>query len=138
MKNIISIMFPRFINRYVSKTVSSKYGFTLIEVVVAIAILFILIVPGSILLEYLITNMNNSQKIIAIELAQQEMERTLLYSLFESETEYLVKNGTRWQISRTIRIDGRLASIEISVFKEKNSDKKDPLVSLQTLRPLSE
>ncbi|NIT61402.1 MAG: hypothetical protein GWN00_35915 [Aliifodinibius sp.] len=107
------------------QVLGNEQGYTVIEVLVALLILFIVLIPVTQIFSYVLSNQANVDKVHATMLAEKEMETSLLNKLFY-EDEYVTTVNTRnYRISRTIKKEADLVFITIEVNRE---NKKKPIV----------
>ena len=110
----------------------SEDGSTLIETLVASAILVSVLLPASMFLGYTANNPQNKEKILALSLAQSEMEKVLYektYAGYEKEVE------GRWTLKNVVTSGDDLVQVEISVYRK---NKLEPIITLTTERLLYE
>lgn len=107
-------------------------GSTLVETLVAMAILVSVLLPTSLFLGYIAANPLNEEKIIALGLAQTEMEKIIASEKYENHEKTV---DDRWIVTNTIIEQEDLVQIEISVYRKKRIE---PVVTLTTERLLYE
>ncbi|MEX2345034.1 MAG: hypothetical protein WD604_05430 [Balneolaceae bacterium] len=110
----------------------NENGSTLIETLVATAILVSVLLPVSMFLGYAANNPQNEEKILALGLAQAEMEKVLSeksYTGFEKEID------DRWLVTGVITKDDNLVQVGVSVYRK---NKQKPVITLTTERLLYE
>ncbi len=117
--------------RQFSALAKSTAGYTLVETLVASAILLGVLLPASLVLAKLAMSRHNHNLIIATQLAKDEMERTILSEAYEDEAKEIVLEKTRWKLIRIVQKCFGLIEIRISVFRDRETK---PLVELKTLR----
>jgi len=91
-------------------------GYTLIETLVAFILLFIVLVPFTRVMTFLLSNWNTREKIYAINLVEREMELTILYQRFEDEERLEKMGGRNYLLRRIIQNEGALVKIQIEVI----------------------
>ena len=110
---------------------SSESGHTVVEILVALAILAIAVVPASQLISRVLMSGSTRDLITATRLAQGEIERGLLEPDITDSEKRMVLNGKPWRVRRVVTSEDGLIRISTRAFK-KNS--RIPLVFLTTLR----
>jgi hypothetical protein len=91
-------------------------GYTLIETLMAFILLFIVLLPFTHIMTFLLSDWKNQQKIWITNFVEREMEMTLLYQRFHDE-ERLVKIWKKnYLLQRKIKNEGRLVKIQIKVI----------------------
>lgn len=106
-------------------------GSTLVETLVAMAILVSVLLPTSLFLGYMSANSINADKITALGLAQNEMEKVLANEKYADKE--IVKE--RWIVkSATSKKENRVF-IEVLVYRK---NKSEPVITLNTERLLYE
>ena len=97
-----------------------EQGYTILETLVALTMLFMVIIPFFMILNNLLLNQKNVRKILAIDLAEVELEKCLIKKDFtDFETPY-TSSGYQFLIRRKIQIQGKLAMIIMEIIdKEK-------------------
>lgn len=110
-------------------------GYTLVEVLVALAILVAVLIPA---IQFTAKLMNNSYArdlILATRLAQNEIERMISErDFFQGETQIRL-NHKIWRVKRIFENNHGLILIRIQVYK-KNANV--PFIELKTLRLIYE
>lgn len=109
-------------------TLKNETGSTLIETLVAMAILVSVLLPVSMFLGYAGNSPRNEEEIVALGLAQAEMEKTLSEEKY-TEDEKIV--GERWIVKKSVISELNLMQIEVSVYR---NNKAEPLITLTTER----
>ncbi len=107
-------------------------GATLVESLVAMAILVSVLLPAVMFLGYIANTNHNKDKIIALGLAQSEMETVLKNKSFSNSEREV---GGRFIIQNKIVKEDKLVQINISVYRR---NKPDPILKLTTERLLYE
>jgi prepilin-type N-terminal cleavage/methylation domain-containing protein len=130
MSSIITKM-----SKTVSDSVHREDGYTLIEVLVALIILFIVLVPVTQLIGFLISNPQNIDNINATMLAEREMESCISDLSFENNQRIESVNGKEYHVTTNIDNEDNMVTIIIEV---RSRVKNRLLVRLQTLRILNE
>ena len=110
---------------------TSQAGYTLVETLVAIAIIFGVLVPSSLFLGKLLASNAHRDIISATELARQEMETVTTFALYESKNQEVHCYNKNWTIQRSIEEQDGLVYIQVSIFKNHDID---PVVQLNTMR----
>lgn len=106
----------------------NEEGTTLIETLVAMAILVSVLLPTAMFLGYITTNPINKEKIKALGMAQTEMESILNNKRYQSAKKEI---GEKWLIIDSTSVKNRLVNINVLVYKKHRSK---PLVTLRTER----
>jgi type II secretory pathway pseudopilin PulG len=103
-------------------------GATLVETLVALAILMTVLIPVIGFMAVLAGNHQAMEKVQALNYAQHSLESELLDQAW-SDSLYLPDE--RWSIERSVETDSTLVFIRVEVFRR---GKPDPLVKLSTAR----
>lgn len=106
----------------------SEEGYSLVEALVAMAILLAVLVPSAMFLTTIGNNIFAKEKIESFNLARNEMELTLGLQSDSS----LVKQSGDWWILRSVTKEDNLRKITVQVFKEDTLNQ--PKITLQTKR----
>jgi D-lyxose ketol-isomerase len=106
-------------------------GFTLVETTVAIAILLGVLVPAILFFGRATMRQTGLDLIVATNLAQEEMEKTIAFRIYKSGESIIKFNHKTWRIVRAIEHKTGLIEIRIGVFRLR---KTDPVVELKTMR----
>jgi hypothetical protein len=106
-------------------------GYTLVETLVASAVLLAVLVPATLFLGKITTGRKGRDLIIASQLAESVMEKTTAREVYENSEEHIRLDNRDWQIVREIEENQGLIKIRIRVFKSKNTE---PVFTLKTLR----
>ena len=106
-------------------------GYTLVETVVALAILIAVIIPISQFMVRIIYTERTRDTIITAQLARQEIERNIANNHFKSYQCMELLNNKEWRIVQSVREINNLVYIDVQVFK--NNETK-PLAELKTIR----
>ena len=110
---------------------TDEAGYTVVEVVVALALLTIALLPTTQFAAKLILNSQSRDLITASQLARAELERAIA-DLEIGLDEALVQVGYKtWRVERRVTARGVLLTLIIKVFK---ADTRQPIVELMTLR----
>jgi prepilin-type N-terminal cleavage/methylation domain-containing protein len=110
---------------------SDERGYTLIEVLVALCILFIVLIPVTQIISYLLSNQDNRDKIHAVNLAEKEIELCIAQQNFINE-EYSVSAGARsYLITRKVEKTENLYFIDVQV---RRSDRAKSIVRFYTFQ----
>lgn len=113
------------------KSIQNEDGYTLVESVVALALLVAVLIPaGHILTKTILTN-RTGDLIIASQLARMEMERTILNETFISDEQQVVVNQKNWRIVRQVTNELGLVEVQVLVFK---GVQVEPVFILKTMR----
>ena len=110
---------------------TSQRGYTLVETLVALAIIFGVLVPSSLFLGKLLASNAHRDMISATELARQEMETVTTLALYESKNQKVHSYNKDWTIQRSVEEQDGLVYIQVSVLKNHDTD---PVFQLSTMR----
>lgn len=114
------------------QTAINEEGTTLVETLVAMTILVSVLLPSGLFVAYIATNPINKQKMLALGIAEVEMESIL-------NSKKYVSNRTekdKWIIESAISEAYNLLQIRVSVYRRTNPDKS--IVTLTTERIVNE
>lgn len=114
---------------WINKLIQDEEGYTLIESLIAIAILLAVLVPSTVFLAYVGNNVIAKDKITAFNHARNTMEYVLATENDSTITKQIESN---WWVKRVIVQDGNLREIRIEVFKRDTLT--EPLITLETAR----
>ena len=106
----------------------SEAGYSLVESIVAIALLATVLAPLSAVVVQLTTHRLSEQKIEALGIAQHAMEAALLSGEYQDASRQ--SPNERWLINESYRMHQGLVVIRVTVSKLH----RPPLVTLQTAR----
>ncbi len=100
----------------------NQEGYTIVEVIIALAVLLAALLPLSRLTGKLFTNSNSRNLIIAHQLARNTMEKSILVSELFDNTESIQLNGKAWHVKRkVIQLSVNLMQLKVAVYeKDKN------------------
>ncbi|MCB0258428.1 MAG: hypothetical protein KDH97_09175 [Calditrichaeota bacterium] len=102
---------------------TGEQGYSVVEALVGLVILFIVLIPATQLVSYLLTRPQNQDKIYAINLAEKTLENTLLQKAFYNAEDDVTINNRTYSVSQTIQqVDGKLLLIVVEV-KRKGKEK---------------
>lgn len=107
---------------------NDEVGASLVETLVAIAILLAVLVPSTMFLTYIGSNWLVKDKVDSYQLARNEME-TIIATENDSS---LVRTDGKWVVKRTITHQDDLYYLEVDVFKRDTT--KPPIITLETAR----
>ena len=113
------------------KICNNEAGHTVVEVLVALVILSIALVPTLQFASRIITTPVTRDLMTATHLARSEMEKAISEGDFTNAWAEVRVNATRFIIERYFNVNEQLVSVRIRVYK-KEANK--PLVELRTLR----
>ncbi len=109
-------------------------GYTLVEVLTALVILFIVFLPVSRLCSQLLSSPTNRDRIVAINLAEAAMNRTTLSKKYQTGQWTEKRQNHSYVVDQKVDREGEaLVRIEISVFSKQE---EQPLVTVYTFRPV--
>ena len=106
-------------------------GHTVVEILVALAILSVAVVPITRLAAKILSSSASRDLIVAGQLARAEIETAILSQDFVAEDKWIKMNQKSWHIEHDFRINGDLVTIRVRVYK-KNA--VHPLVVMETMR----
>jgi Tfp pilus assembly protein PilV len=106
-------------------------GFTLVETIIAISILMAVLIPAILFLGKAVMRQTASDAITAVNLAQEEMERTIALRTFRNRESSVLSGRKQWRVVRTADAAGGLVEIRVAVYRP---NRPDPIVELKTLR----
>ena len=106
-------------------------GYTLVETLMASAIFLGVLVPACLLAGRLALSRHSHEVLIATQLAQTEMERTLAGALYDDEEKLVAFDQKNWRLKREIERRDDLIIIRVLVFRGARAQ---ALLTLQTLR----
>lgn len=112
----------------------SEAGYTLVETLVASAILLGVLVPAIVFLGKATGSHANYDLLLATQLARAEMEETLLLAQNYDEEKEVLLGKRSWRIVRIVINQNELLEIRVSVYK---AGKQRPLVELRTSRTVT-
>ncbi len=112
-----------------NKQIKSEEGYTLVEALIAMAILLAVLVPSTMFLTTIGNNTLSKDKIIAHNLARNTMEQVLV---MESDSSKVMLVDNNWWVKQEVTRNQDLYQIKIEVFKRDTVG--IPKVTLQTAR----
>ncbi|MCI0693274.1 hypothetical protein L0337_14875 [candidate division KSB1 bacterium] len=107
------------------------HGHTLVETLVASAILLSVLIPATLILGKLTLSQQHHDLIVATQLAREEMERTVAEARYHDEEQQVALGKKHLRLVRDIQEQSGLLEIRICVFKLRQAK---PLVEIKTLR----
>jgi type II secretory pathway component PulJ len=113
-------------------------GYTVLESVVATALLVSVFVPAIGGLAHVVTTETAEKDVRALSLAQAAMERTLHERRFDDRT--WTTDGERWTLRRSVESDDRLVTVTIRAWRSRPGTQpvtltdREPIVELTTSR----
>lgn len=116
--------------RILSRSNSEK-GYTLVETLVAGAILMGVLIPSTLFLGKVTAQGRSRDLIIASQLASSEMERTMAQGLYENDKRDVYLNNKVWHVSRQIDKHQGLVVVSVQVFRMNQTN---PTITMKTLR----
>lgn len=108
-------------------------GYTLVEALVASAILLGALIPAVLFFGKITVNQKAKDLIIASQLAEERMEKTIAFHQYNNDEKTLKLNNVTWRILQKVKNRSGLIEIRVKVFKK---NQLTPLVELKTLRVL--
>ena len=106
-------------------------GYTLVETLVASAILLGVLIPAALFLGKITMSQYSHDLLVATQLAREEMEKTLIAASYQDEEKLMDFGKRRWRLTRAIENQSGLLVIRIKVFKPNSVN---PLVEFKTIR----
>lgn len=113
---------------FLMRQFKSEDGTTLVELMVAISLLVVVLIPAGLFLGNLAHNPANKDKIIAVGMAQSELELLLGEDTPESINETIELN-TGWTIERQVTLHEGWVFLKVGVYRRDKA-----LVRLATAR----
>lgn len=110
-------------------------GYTLVEVLTALVILFIVFLPVSRICSQLLSSPDNRDRIAAINLVETVMNRTTFSKRYQTRKWSEKRQNRTYLVAQKVDREGELVRIEISVFSKQQ---EQPLVTAYTFRPALE
>ena len=110
---------------------AAESGYTIVEVLVALALLSVALVPITQFAARLISNADTRDLIVATDLARSEMEYVVSKRDFYLGSTEVRKNHKTWKVETKIRKRDGLITIHILVYRK---GKAGPVAELRTLR----
>lgn len=113
-----------------NRIIAEESGFSLVETLVALAILLAVLVPAAMFLGVAGNNALARDKITSFNLAKNAMEQALIA---EKDSSYVDLKDSKWWVQTTVTPESEnLYSVKVAVFKEDTL--KAPNVTLETKR----
>ena len=109
----------------------SEKGYTLVETLVASAILMGVLIPATLFLGKITISRTGQDLIVATQLAQEEMERTITFELYTNDNRTVQLDQKTWTLVREIDKKQGLVMIQVKVYRVS---KIKAIVELKTLR----
>lgn len=109
--------------------IGSEEGYSLVESLIAMAILLSVLVPAAIFLTYIGNNIYAKDKITSYNFARNEMEYILATQNDSTKTKLVDEN---WWVKTTVQNDEALFNIKVEVFKKDTLT--PPKITLETAR----
>jgi hypothetical protein len=107
------------------------HGYTLVETLVASAILLSVLIPATLILGRLTLSQHHQDLIAATQLAREEMERTVAEARYQDEEKHVALGKKHWRLVRDVQAQSGLLEIRILVCKLRRTK---PLVEIKTFR----
>lgn len=111
------------------KVIKAEQGYSLVESLVALALLMAVLVPAAMLLIYVGGNNLAKDKIVSLNYARNQMELVLAS---ESDSTGFKKVDDTWWIKTEVLNDRNLYTIRVKAFK--NDTLNTPHIELETAR----
>ncbi|MBO6524383.1 MAG: type II secretion system protein [Balneolaceae bacterium] len=115
--------------KWISDIVRNEEGYSLVESLVAMAILLTVLVPSTMFLTYIGNNVLAKDKITSFNHARNQMEYILATQNDSTLTKQIDSN---WWVKQSVVKERNLREIKVEVFK--NDTLSDPMITLQTAR----
>ncbi|WP_020404496.1 PulJ/GspJ family protein [Gracilimonas tropica] len=110
--------------------IKEEHGYSLVETLVALAILLAVLVPAAMFLGVTGNNPLAREKITSFNLAKTAMEQSLIT---RKEASFTALKDSTWWVRTTVSSENEvLYTIEVSVFKEDTL--RSPHITLKTKR----
>lgn len=94
----------------------SEQGYTLIETLTAFILLFIVVIPFTRVITFMISEKQTFNKIWAVTLAEREMETTLIQRQFVDEERQEMRGRQPYIIQKKISHENGLLKIQITIL----------------------
>lgn len=112
------------------RLIEEEHGYSLVETLVALAILLAVLVPATMFLGIAGNNTLARDKIISFNLAKNAMEQALIT---EKDSSFVELRDSKWWVQTTvIQESENLYSVGVAVYKEDTL--RTPNVTLETKR----
>lgn len=105
-------------------------GHTLIETMVALALLVTVLAPAGMVLGHIVTERQAARQSEALTRAESALERMIVSAAVQEEP-FEKPEGRRWRVDRLRRTRGGLIQFRVAVYWK---DEEAPMVVLQTAR----
>jgi len=115
----------------IKKIIQCQRGYTVVETLVASAILMGVLIPSLLFLGRATASQANRDRVVASQLAVEEMERTIAFSLHEYEERVVQLNRKTWRVVRLI--DNQMGLVEIRVQVSKPT-RNHPIIEMKTFQ----
>ncbi|MFV1883207.1 MAG: type IV pilus modification PilV family protein [Balneola sp.] len=112
-----------------NKIVYSDEGYSLVESLVAMAILLTVLVPSAMFLTYIGNNVLAKDKITSFNHARNQMEYVLAT---QNDSTIVRKLDSDWWVKRSIANSGNLKEITVQIFKDDTLS--EATITLKTAR----
>ena len=109
------------------RPVEREDGYTLIEVMTALVLMFIVLLPATYAISYLLTDDSGRNQIAAANLAEEAMERALLENELSDQLVETQVNGQTYRIENRISQQGDLLRIDVGVYHRQE---EKPLLAI--------
>lgn len=110
------------------KSILSGNGATLVELLVAMALLLSVLLPTGMFLGYMANYPQNKNKILALGKAQTALEE-LLHKKNYKQKESIVESGSGWSVKEEVMPDSIRVYLRVRVYRHNKE-----IVSLSTVR----
>lgn len=115
------------------KKINEQEGYTLVETLVAGALLIGVLIPALLFLGRISAKQTDCDRLIAMQLAREAIEKTTALSVYSDMEETIVLQQRAWQILREVHISNDLAEVMITVNRLPS---KRTMIRLKTLKYL--
>jgi Tfp pilus assembly protein PilV len=109
--------------------INQEDGYSLVETLVALAILLAVLVPSAMFLTYIGNNVFVKDKIESFQLAQSQMEEVIAT---RNEQTLTFQVNDIWWVKRSVTREGDLIQLKVEVFKRDTTS--TPKIKLETAR----
>lgn len=98
--------------------INNERGYTLVEVLVALVLLFLILTPSTYVVSKLVSGSNLEERHAATKLATDLMEKSLIEHSFARFDGEMNVNGRRYKLQRrTSRVSSATALVTIRIFR---------------------
>lgn len=105
-------------------------GYTVTEVMMSLVILFVVLVPASRFLSYLMIDRTQMDRINGAAIAESVLEKTLLYQNFRSSRFSDSLNSKYYRVEKIVQERDSLYFIDVKVFASRQQESLKPIIQL--------